>query len=473
VGPATLWLGACALIACYPLQAQQPGRLTPEQAFLLPPGEFTIESLVELASHRLHCNFLLSVPKETAASRITLTEPLGFGGENCQPALEAALSVFGLAVVALDAPHGLYEIVSMYDARAAAIGEAAVWVGPEAVLAQPHGKQWVTTFIPLQHVAMAPLVNALRSLNEAGPGICSAFNVGLVLHGARDQVAQVLRIVRECDQPGADSAELRALMDRVAALTKRVAELGAQVTALQPGLAVAPDPAADQASASPVSQPPRPEQEPFRLAAGTIPVAELVARAAGCLHWRIVCEAKEIGESAPFRLFEPMQLDAAGCEDVLGAMLSSRGLAVVPMGPNADDFEVLAIGGNRGKEAFAQAERLSPEAVLQHPGRKRVVTARVPMVHMHGNLAVNFLRPFFENSQSRTHIVLPPQQDAHAVTVTGFQDQVATAIHLLQACDRPVQAPTRPELEQRIGSLARQAMQLQERVSALHQEAGK
>src|ERR1041384_7562557 len=145
VGSATRWLCACALSASLP--AQHEGKVAPELAFLLPPGEFTVSSLAELASHRLHCNFLLSVAEKVAARKIVLTEPLGFGGENCQPALEAALSVFGLAVVALDAPHGLYEIVPMYDARASAIGDAAAWVVPEGILAQPHGKQWVTTFV--------------------------------------------------------------------------------------------------------------------------------------------------------------------------------------------------------------------------------------------------------------------------------------------------------------------------------------
>lgn len=465
-----------ALAASMPgQQGASPGKPAP---FVLPPGEITVPRLAELFGNQLRRNFLLPASGQSGQP-LSLTEPLRLDSEAaCERALENLLFAAGFGVLPLAAGHGLYEIASFHDARGLALLEAAVWQPCEAVLARPEGKQLVLTFVPLQNVVTAPVVNALRSMSPGvagqGPEVVSATDAGVILLGCRDQVAGLIGLVRANDQPEPDSGQRQAAMAQVQALGARLTALGAELAALD-GLrtpivaeavnkqADAPVTASELAMADP---------GPFVLEKGEVTVSQLVERAARHLNWQVRCTEQEPGTARPFQIREPLRLDAAGCEDVLCALLSARELALVPEAIQRR-FEVVSLTGKRGKEVYAAAIELTPEEVLRRPHRKRVVTTTVPLRNVHGAFVVNQLQPLYY-SRSPSHLDLPQQRGARSVLMTGFQDQVAHAIELVQAVDvRPLRPPSAAELEQQIKGLLGRLTALQAQLAERRKEAGK
>lgn len=193
------------------------------------------------------------------------------------------------------------------------------------------------------------------------------------------------------------------------------------------------------------------------LPAAEIAVDDLIAAAARYLQRNIGCDPTELTGAAanPLHLQKELALDALGCEDVLSQLLATRGLALVPTDADRGLYQVIRIDGPRQAEILASAPQRSPEQVLLRPQLHVYVMTAVPLEHVDATEAAKTLRPFFAVPPSRSgpapHLPLSfgTMGGGQTLLIAGFQDQVATAIGLVRACDRPA-ARLDPSLDARL-----------------------
>ncbi len=181
------------------------------------------------------------------------------------------------------------------------------------------------------------------------------------------------------------------------------------------------------------------------------------------------------GPTGPFvELQLPVVTDANGCEEMLSSLLWSRGLALVPLDEKKGVYEVLAMGGPRAKEIMARAVTRTPEQVLARPSLRQFVMVVKELQHTNAQIANNALRPFFSaNGNPNPNLTIGNIGNATTILLTGPQDMVATALQLLQTADVPQPPDARPELTQRLDTLAQQNAQLAQRIAALEEKLGK
>ena len=215
----------------------------------------------------------------------------------------------------------------------------------------------------------------------------------------------------------------------------------------------------------------------FVLPEGAVSVEDLIDSAARYLTRNILCHPQELAiQPQPDFVFQKrLALDALGCEEMLGELLASRGLVVVPIDERRQVYEVIHQQGPRGREIWNRAVPRTPEEVLQRPSLKQMVLVTLPLKHINATIAVNALRPFFSTGNSNSPgigLVFGTAGTAQALIVTGFTDQVAACIRMLQLCDQPLKErdPEQFELSQAITSLQNAVTDLQARLATAQKQ---
>lgn len=196
------------------------------------------------------------------------------------------------------------------------------------------------------------------------------------------------------------------------------------------------------------------------LPAAEIGVEELIAAAARYLQRNIGCDPTELTGAAtnPLRLQKELALDALGCEDMLSQLLATRGLALVPTDADRGLYQVVRIDGPRQAEIADNALRRSPEEILLRPQLHVYVMTAVPLEHVDAAEAAKTLRTFFAVQPTRAgpmvHLPLAfgAMGGGQTLLIAGFQDQVATALGLVRACDRPNRR-IEPSVDARLGQI--------------------
>ena len=80
----------------------------------------------------------------------------------------------------------------------------------------------------------------------------------------------------------------------------------------------------------------------FTIPPGDRKIAQLVDQAARYLQASfVVADPRLLADPPPFALTEPVTTDRAGCLRALAAVLSTRGLAVVPLDPDHGIYEIV------------------------------------------------------------------------------------------------------------------------------------
>lgn len=182
------------------------------------------------------------------------------------------------------------------------------------------------------------------------------------------------------------------------------------------------------------------------------------------------------GPTGPFvELQLPVVTDRDGCEELLTSLLWTRGLALVPLDEAKAVYEVLSMNGPRAREIAMRAVQRTAEQVLARPTLRQCVTVAVTLQHTNGQLASNALRPFFasQGNSNGGQLNVGNLGNTTSVLLNGPQDQVANALLILRAADVPQPPEVRPEWMQRLDSLAKQNEQLEKRLAALEEKAGK
>jgi hypothetical protein len=182
----------------------------------------------------------------------------------------------------------------------------------------------------------------------------------------------------------------------------------------------------------------------FVLPEGTIDLADLIDSAARYLQRNIFYAPQELAQApsgTTIVLQRELALDAIGCEEVLGELLYMRGFALLTVNADKNLYEVVFLFGQRAREVTLSAQRRTVDEILKRPRLKQPVITEIQLQHINASVATNALRPFFANqagpSQNGLGLTFGTAGSNMTLLVSGFQDQVAQLIRLVQACDVP------------------------------------
>lgn len=199
-----------------------------------------------------------------------------------------------------------------------------------------------------------------------------------------------------------------------------------------------------------VAQEPAVAAKPFAVEAGETKLTEFIDRCAAYLQWNVLTADQEMAgaPAAPIRLQQRIEVDRAGCEDLLTSMLVRSGFVLTVVDERKHLYEVLNLSGPRGREIIPRAVRRTPEEVLARPALRFPVTTVVELQHINAPIATNALRPFFASAGGgMSSLTIGNAGNNTTILLSGLQDQVATAIGLLRTAD----VPERPELDMNRG----------------------
>lgn len=236
------------------------------------------------------------------------------------------------------------------------------------------------------------------------------------------------------------------------------------------------------------------DKAPFVFEAGDIGLDQLITRCASYLQRNILFEEGDLmrqggsgrkprggaaaAEQAPqmltVSLQQPVVTDRDGCEDLLSGFLWSFGLTIVPIDEGKGVYEVISLTGQRAREVSMRAVQRTPAQVLARPTQRQWVTVVYTLQHTNAMIATNALRPFFAGNggSGGQSLVLGNLGNSAAIVLTGPQDQVASALTLLQRGDVAESPEAVPELAARVEALAKQNEALQRRLAELEQKLG-
>lgn len=207
----------------------------------------------------------------------------------------------------------------------------------------------------------------------------------------------------------------------------------------------------------------------FVVEAGETKLTDLINRAAAYLQWNVLVNEQELaapGQLPAFRLQQRMEVDRAGCEDLLAGMLYRSGFALTAIDVQKNLFEVVSMTGPRSREVMSRAVRRTPAEIMARPQLRIAVITTVELKHINAPIATNALRPFFASSSAGSaSITIGNVGNNSGMLVLGMQDQVAAVLQILSACDVPPPpdaAPTSMELLEAI----------ERRLQALEQKLG-
>jgi hypothetical protein len=212
--------------------------------FVIEAGETPLPALVDRAAAYLECNIVLSERDLASAPNVPvvrLQAPISTDRDGCLDFLADALYRHGFALTWSNERLRIMEAINLAGPRAREVGNRATPRTEAEVTARPWLRMPVTVTLPLQHVNATIATNALRPFfastgAPAGGGSLTIGNVGnstaMIVSGMQDQVAQAIRVVRECDLPAKPELEVPEMHKRVAVIEKRLAAIEARLEEL-------------------------------------------------------------------------------------------------------------------------------------------------------------------------------------------------------------------------------------------------
>jgi len=205
------------------------------------------------------------------------------------------------------------------------------------------------------------------------------------------------------------------------------------------------------------------------LPAGEFSVAELIEAVAGYLCRNYLFDHDEVGKAAGFRLQRAIALDALGSEEMLYALLASRGFAVLPIDEVRGVFHVVPLAADRRSTPVTNVPWRTPDEILRRPRLRELVLTIAPVHNLDANLLANALRAQFAQHgawQPGTPTACAAGSDT--LLLHGYRDQIAPLLLLIQQLDRAAE-PRPPVLTQDQALLARVG-QLERELTALRAE---
>jgi hypothetical protein len=230
--------------------------------FVFEPGVVELRALIQRCGAYLQRNILVDdnelipgkgpqgrgAPVPAAAAKadnapsgpfVELQLPVVTDRDGCEELLTSLLWARGLALVPLDEPKHVYEVLAMYGQRAREIPMRAVQRTPEQVLARPTLRLFVSVVSTLKHTNSNAATNNLRPYFAASGNSTGALVVGnlgnensILLSGPQDLVANALLLLQAADVPQPPEAKT-GLAVRVDALAQLHEQVVQRLTALE------------------------------------------------------------------------------------------------------------------------------------------------------------------------------------------------------------------------------------------------
>lgn len=204
----------------------------------------------------------------------------------------------------------------------------------------------------------------------------------------------------------------------------------------------------------------------FVLEAGEHRTSDLVDKVAQFLGRNILFCEIETAQCGPsggvVKLQQRLEVDAAGAEELLCHLLYIRGLTVVAIDETKGMYEVISMAGSRAREVVMRAPMRTLDEVLARPQLRMMVTTSMTLENINANIATNAMRPFFAQaggSGGGMSITLGTAGSENGLLISGFQDQVAAVVRMVQNLDanaakgKAAASSKIDELEMRIANL--------------------
>lgn len=213
-----------------PASTERGAIVAGKDGLVLPAGEFAVAELIDAVAAFLCRNYLYDPAVVGRAQGFSLHKAMALDALGAEELMHALLAARSLAAVPIDELRGVHQVVGLADDRGSLPALALPWRSPNEILRRPRLRELIVTAIELDGVDVEHFAAALRSrsalLGQWRPGILVAWSVRprtLVLHGYRDEIAQVIQMARQiCGPPTTPDDSLRRRID---ALERELADL--------------------------------------------------------------------------------------------------------------------------------------------------------------------------------------------------------------------------------------------------------
>lgn len=209
--------------------------LATKDGLVLPAGEFRVHELIDAVATFLCRNYLYDHALVAAAAPFTLHRSIALDAIGSEEMLHALLATRDLASIPIDELRGVHHVVDIGPKANPRSAANAPWRTPEEILGRPRFHDLAMTAIDVHRADATVLAATLRThfvhTGSWRPGTLTACASGpnlLLLHGYRDQLAQVLLLVRQIDK-ATDPPPAPPVVERVAVLERELAELRARL----------------------------------------------------------------------------------------------------------------------------------------------------------------------------------------------------------------------------------------------------
>jgi len=202
------------------------------------------------------------------------------------------------------------------------------------------------------------------------------------------------------------------------------------------------------------------------LPAGELTVAEVIDATARFLCRNYLFDLAMVETVPGFTLQRQLALDAIGSEEILAALLASRGLAALPIDELRGVYEVVSLT-DPDRPALATVPWRSSDDVLRRPRLRELVMTAVELQHADAMQIANALRIQYALQGSwRPGMPTASAAGPHLLLLHGYRDQVAAAILAALQFDRLVTPRTTDDLPQRLERLEAEVAELRRALAA-------
>lgn len=200
------------------------------------------------------------------------------------------------------------------------------------------------------------------------------------------------------------------------------------------------------------------------LPAGEFTVGELIDSVAAYLCRNYVYDHDAIARAGSFTLQRSLALDALGSEEVLFALVASRGFAVFPVDELRGVWQIVPLGdGPQANLHFAATPWRSAEEILSRPRLRELVLTAIELKHAEAEPLAAAVRGYFAGPGPwRPGLLTAYASRPKTLFVHGYREQVAQVLLLARQVDRatePASAST-DQLQRRIEALEQQVAEL-------------
>ena len=180
--------------------------------------------------------------------------------------------------------------------------------------------------------------------------------------------------------------------------------------------------------------------DPFVLPAGNLELADVVARASEYLGCNVLIQKGALPDAgkAPLTLQRGLKTDRAGCEEFLAAALAHYGMTLTYVDSKQTTMEALHPSTANAERALHRATPRTVDEALARPDLAMPATVVVEVKHCSLGEALSGMQPFVARGKGiGLGLTVGQLGDSKRLLMVGLQTEIAQALAVLRAVDRP------------------------------------